>query len=52
LQLADDLQIDHDSYNWKKLDYDAEDTKKIVTEYFSWEGDFGGKKFNTGKVYK
>jgi len=52
LQLSEDLAIDYESYDWKKLNYDDEETKKLITEYFSWEGDFGGKKFNTGKVFK
>lgn len=52
LQLSEDLQIDYESYEWKKLDYDNADTKKMITEYFCWEGDFAGKKFNTGKIFK
>lgn len=52
LQLSDDLQIDYESYNWRKLDADSEETKKLVEEYFAWEGDFGGKKFNQGKIFK
>lgn len=52
LQLSDDLQIDYESYSWKKLDPDSEETKKLVDEYFAWEGDFGGKKFNQGKIFK
>ena len=30
----------------------SEETKKLVNEYFLWEGDFGGKKFNQGKIFK
>jgi len=51
-ELSPDLQIDYDSYEWKKLDPDSEETKKMITEYFMWEGDFGGKKFNQGKIFK
>jgi elongation factor 1-gamma len=50
--LSDDLQIDYESYNWRKLDPDSAETKKLVDEYFAWEGDFGGKKFNQGKIFK
>jgi elongation factor 1-gamma len=50
--LSEDLQIDYDSYAWTKLDPDSADTKKKVAEYFSWEGDFDGKKFNQGKIFK
>jgi elongation factor 1-gamma len=51
-ELSDDLQIDYESYAWTKLDPDSADTKKKVDEYLAWEGDFGGKKFNQGKIYK
>jgi elongation factor 1-gamma len=50
--LSEDLQVDYESYEWKKLDFDSDETKKLVTEYFTWEGDFGGKKFNQGKIFK
>lgn len=52
LQLSEDLKIDYESYSWKKLDPNSEETKKLVNEYFRWEGDFGGKKFNQGKIFK
>ncbi|GAB6020135.1 Elongation factor 1-gamma 1 [Chamberlinius hualienensis] len=51
-ELASDWQVDFESYNWKKLDANSEETKKIVNEYFFWEGEFGGKKFNQGKIFK
>jgi elongation factor 1-gamma len=51
-KLSPDWQIDYESYDWKKLDPDAESTKKTVKEYLMWEGDFGGKKFNQGKIFK
>jgi len=50
--LSDDWQIDYESYEWKKLDPNSEETKKTVNEYLLWEGDFGGKKFNQGKIFK
>jgi len=50
--LSPDWQVDYESYSWKKLDPNTEDTKKLVNEYFSWSGDFGGKKFNQGKIFK
>jgi len=50
--LHSDLGIDHDSYDWKKLDYNSPETKVMVNEYFAHEGNFGGKKFNTGKIFK
>ncbi|GFU18707.1 elongation factor 1-gamma [Nephila pilipes] len=50
--LSEDWQIDYESYNWKKLDPSLPETKKVVTEYLSWSGNFGGKKFNQGKIFK
>lgn len=52
LQLNPDWQVDYESYSWKKLDPDAPETKEMVKEFFLWEGNFGGKKFNQGKVFK
>ncbi|XP_048735434.2 elongation factor 1-gamma-like [Ostrea edulis] len=51
-ELSPDWQIDYESYNWTKLDPDAEKTKTLVKEYFAWEGKFDGKKFNQGKIFK
>jgi len=50
--LAEDWQVDYESYEWQKLNPDSPDTKKMVKEYFLWEGDFDGKKFNQGKIFK
>ncbi|XP_070494164.1 elongation factor 1-gamma [Chironomus tepperi] len=51
--LSPDWQIDYESYDWKKLDPDSEETKKLVTNYFSWTGtDKDGRKFNQGKIFK
>lgn len=51
--LSPDWQIDYESYDWKKLDASSEETKKLVTQYFSWVGtDKGGRKFNQGKIFK
>lgn len=51
--LSPDWQIDYESYDWKKLDADSEETKKLVTQYFSWTGaDKDGRKFNQGKIFK
>ncbi|XP_026482246.1 elongation factor 1-gamma-like [Ctenocephalides felis] len=51
--LSPDWQIDYETYNWVKLDPKSEETKKLVKQYFSWEGaDKNGRKFNQGKVFK
>jgi elongation factor 1-gamma len=50
--LSSDWQVDYESYKWTKLDASSEETRKMVDEYLRWEGDFGGKKFNQGKIFK
>lgn len=51
--LSPDWTIDYETYDWKKLDPKSEETKKLVTQYFSWTGtDKDGRKFNQGKVFK
>ncbi|CAJ0577784.1 unnamed protein product, partial [Mesorhabditis spiculigera] len=51
-ELSPDWQVDYESYEWKKLDPKSEETKKTVNEYWMWEGDFDGRKFNQGKIFK
>ncbi|MRB67529.1 hypothetical protein GH825_29520, partial [Bacillus thuringiensis] len=51
-ELSPDLQIDYESDAWKKLDANSPETKKWIDEYFEWEGEFGGKKFSQGKIFK
>lgn len=51
--LSPDWQVDYEVYDWKKLDPKAEETKKLVAQYFSWSGtDSKGRKFNQGKIFK
>ncbi|PFX21901.1 elongation factor 1-gamma-like [Stylophora pistillata] len=53
-ELNEDWAIDSPSYKFTKLDVDNPEHKKLIEEYFLWEGDFGGKKqkFNQGKIFK
>merc|ERR1712088_737992 len=52
-ELSDDWKIDYASYNWTKLDSDSEETKKLVDQYWKWEGaDEKGRPFNQGKIFK
>ncbi len=52
-ELSEDWQIDYSSYDWKKLDANSDETKKLVEQYFKWEGkDLSGKTFNQGKIFK
>ncbi|XP_050296047.1 elongation factor 1-gamma isoform X2 [Anthonomus grandis grandis] len=51
--LSPDWQVDYEVYDWKKLDPNSEETKKLVQNYFSWTGeDKDGRKFNQGKIFK
>ncbi|XP_058444528.1 elongation factor 1-gamma [Malaya genurostris] len=51
--LSPDWQVDYEVYDWKKLDANSEETKKLVAQYFSWSGtDKQGRKFNQGKIFK
>jgi len=51
-ELSTDWKVDYESYTWKKLSPDDENTKKLVNQYFLWEGEHNGKKFNQGKIFK
>jgi elongation factor 1-gamma len=51
-KLSSDWQVDYESYAWKKLSPDDESTKQLVNQYFLWEGEHNGKKFNQGKIFK
>jgi len=51
--LCEDWAIDSPSYTWKMLDSKSEETKKLVAQYWKWEGtDDKGRKFNQGKILK
>jgi len=51
--LNEDWQTDYSSYEWKKLDPSAPETKTMVNQYWKWEGvDKDGRKFNQGKIFK
>jgi len=51
--LSEDWQIDSGSYDWKKLDSKSEECKKLVAQYWKWEGaDEKGRPFNQGKILK
>jgi len=51
--LSEDWQIDCGSYTWTKLEPTSEETKKLVSQYWKWEGeDAQGRKFNEGKILK
>ncbi|KAI6218653.1 Isoleucyl-tRNA synthetase [Aphelenchoides fujianensis] len=51
-ELCPDWQVDYESYEWKKLDPNSEETKKTVNAYLAWEGFDNPKPFNQGKIFK
>jgi len=51
--LSDDWTTDYESYEWRKLDANTDETKKLVNQYFKWVGeDSKGRVFNQGKIFK
>jgi elongation factor 1-gamma len=51
-ELSDDWKVDYESYDWRKLDPNAAETKALVKQYLTWEGEHKGLKFNQGKCFK
>merc|ERR1711910_88532 len=52
-ELDDNWQVDYASYNWRKLDSKSGECKKLVDQYWKWEGaDEKGRPFNQGKIFK
>merc|ERR1712051_697506 len=52
-ELSEDWQINYASYAWKKLDSKSDECKKLVEQYWKWEGkDDAGRDFNQGKILK
>jgi len=44
---------DYHNYEWKKLDHKDENDRKLVEDFFAWDGSFGGKPaFSQGKIFK
>lgn len=47
------VKTDSFCFSWEKLDPAAESTKKMVEDYFKWQGtDKEGRAFNQGKILK
>ena len=43
---------DFESYEWTKMDTSDPKQVGLFNDYLAWEGDFGGKVVNQGKVFK
>ena len=53
-QLVEDWNVDAPSFTFTKLDADNEEHRKLVNEYWSWQGDFDGRGPEPidGKIFK
>jgi len=43
---------DYPHYNWRQADISDPAQRTLIEDYFAWDGNLGGKHFNTGKVFK
>jgi len=43
---------DYEHYIWRKADPSDAATRELINDYFCWDGQLGGKKFNQGKIFK
>jgi len=51
-KLNEDWNIDAESYNFRKLDWDNEEDKKLINLYLMQEGDFPGRPpVDQGKIF-
>lgn len=53
-KLTEDWQVDYESFEWKKLDPNADETKKLVEMFFKQEDSavYNGKKLADAKIFK
>ncbi|CAK8696977.1 unnamed protein product [Clavelina lepadiformis] len=50
--LCEDWQIDYESYKWTKLNFDDDNDRKMIKEFWAGEGEFDGRECLEQKVYK
>jgi len=43
---------DAEHYNWRKADTNDAATRELIGDFWAWDGSFGGRKFNQGKIFK
>lgn len=43
---------DCEHYEWKRVDVNNAADKALVEDFWAWDGNFGGKSFNQGKIFK
>jgi elongation factor 1-gamma len=42
--LCQDWTTDYESYEWRKMNIDDENDRKLISQFFAWEGEYKGKK--------
>jgi len=43
---------DSEHYNWRKAETNDPATRELINDFWAWDGSFGGRKFNQGKIFK
>lgn len=51
-ELSEDLQIDYESYTWKKLDIKNSNDLKIIRDHWKGEGTYHNRECNDGLIFK
>ncbi|XP_002131081.2 elongation factor 1-gamma-A-like [Ciona intestinalis] len=51
-ELCEDWKTDYESFEWTKLNLDDAAAVKTIKEFFACEGEFEGRNFVDGKMYK
>ena len=50
--MCPDWQTDYESYNWRKMNPDDESDRKLLNQFWAWEGSYNNRKFADGKIFK
>lgn len=43
---------DSEHYEWRRVDINNSADKALVEDFWAWDGNFGGRSFNQGKIFK
>ncbi|PRP80070.1 glutathione S-transferase domain-containing protein [Planoprotostelium fungivorum] len=43
---------DSEHYNWRQINIEDPKDKELVQDFWAWDGEFGGKKFNQAKNFR
>jgi len=50
--LCTDWMTDYDSYTWRKMNIEDPAERALMSQFFAWEGEWKGKKYCQGKIFK